>query len=200
MSNYTANVKYWLSFDNSKEKIHHDTLCFSAIVRKHSPYSTFHIKDVKSISYKCILPPADGEYALSREIQGFYIDFLMELSKKIKYDFQFRFLKDGNILFKFKLKNNLRDNPIRILLILTLHRYLQEFPEILIDFYKNKKNSLEENFIQFQDSHNNTLHGCKYYDNRYGHSIVKGNYKHTPLSLEKIKFNIKKYSIQDYFI
>lgn len=198
---YTSNVKYWVNFtDNLKERIYFDTLCFSAIIKPYSMYSPFDVKKLKSIVYKCVLPAAE-EFILNKQIQDFYIDFLTKLSKKLKYSFQFRFLEDKNILFKIKLKNDLRNSPNKILLILTLHRYLQEFPEILIDFYKNKKNSLEENFIQFQESHNNTLEGKKYYDNRNGHSIVYGyKERHTTISLENFRFDIKKNSVQSYFI
>ena len=199
---YTANVKYWVrSKDLLKKEL--NTNCFSAVVRPHSPYSEFDIKKTKSIVYKCVPPAKESGFYLDKQIQDFYIEFVTKLFAKFKYNLQYRFLKDKKFLFRLTLNQKLINNPAKILLILTLFRYIQEFPEILMDFYKNKKNNLSDNFIQFQVSHNNTLKDKKYYDNRYGHSIISQYGCNLPdsISLEdfSLKFKFKITGVQECF-
>jgi len=199
---YTANVKYWVrSKDLVKKQI--DTNCFSAVVRAYSPYSDFDIKKTKSIVYKCIPPTKESGFFLDKKIQDFYIKFVTKLFQIFKYNLQSRFIEDKKIIFRLALNQGLINNPPKILLILTLCRYIQEFPEILIDFYKNKKNNLSDNFIQFQESHNNTKGDKKYYDNRFGHSIIfgYGNPTHNSISLKdfSLKFKFKIIGVQECF-
>lgn len=200
---YEPNVEYWVKTIETKEKIHISEPCFSEINRN-SKYSKFQISDTKKIYYKCVLDYMKKHCELSADEINFYINFLYQiLGKNV---FKYRLLKDGNILFVLDT-DKLGRAAYKNLMILSMLRNPQEFPEIIRHFYENQstskniKEKLEQNFIQFQNSHNEEL-TPPLYDNRCGHSLVYsyGGFP-KPIDLKKFKENLKieKYSAQGYF-
>lgn len=172
---YSPEVVYWLNtgFKNKKNRSKClGVFCFSEIKRVYNPYSSFKLSDGKRLFYKCILP-TKSQHLIPITAQKFYINFILELFSD--YKIKTRFTKENNIFWMIQLNNpkqklTTETSRLKLLTILTLCRYLQEFPEIVNHFFENKKENLGDNFLQFQESHYKTR--SVYYDNRLGHAAI----------------------------
>lgn len=199
---YIANVHFWATKLISKKpqktrRINQANICFSTFLASPNPYSTFDASKTKSILYKCFLPQETHEISILA--QKFYIQFLLDIFNFEEFNFRIRITKN-HIFFWVKMSPILKKDKYLLLLIFTLFRYLQEFPEIVNDFYENRQKTIEENFIQFQKSHNNTR--STYYNNRFGHAVIPYTIDNPITYKQFVKniFNFNINTINNYFI
>lgn len=177
---YIPSVTYWNRFKD-KAKKHVSAACFSSYNQSYYSKEKAN-KDLTKIYYKCPIDPS-----LTGEEIDFYLKFVRAiLPKNI---FKVRRIKDNNFLFILDARTIVGSQ--KILSFLSYFRYVNEFPEIIKDFYLNKSEKLADNFIAFQKSHSVKL--VKY---PYGKSIhcVKPN-GNSPVSYKTWKSRNKEFSL-----
>lgn len=161
---YSAEVKYTL-ISKSGEKTEESKECFGFLSRATQYNEYFHIRFALMVHKDCG-PFREQWINLLREFDEF---------KGIEYSYDFE-----NDVFDFKAENVITKIS---LWFLTFVRYLQEFPEIVVDFC-GKNLTVENGFSEFFMSH---LVTCKFYSYGIcGHGLAIVTKNKNP-SFEKYK-------------
>ena len=197
---HTHAVKYREIYKNNQEikNIKYSrkhTACFN----RFNNYSTTR-KIPDYILYSC---PVDKDIA--KDTLLFYLNFLDQILEKNLYKYKI-FTARNKLFVLYRLNSKTLKNS-KILLYLTAFRYIEEFPEILIELFNNQKDkSIEGLFDFFQDIHNKSAHGkfaLHKTNNLSGHGLMYpyfGGFK--VITIEQFKENLKKKnpsSITEFF-
>lgn len=144
--------------------------------------------------------------SLSKEQVEFYLDFLNKILDNNLFKYKFgKSIKVRKVIYQLNTKGL---NRVTSLLYLTAFRYVQEFPEIIVELHKfassrEKEKDIEELFIEFQRLHYSNCieapilkkynalggHGLVFYQKMWG-STTNTKIEFQPINLKKFKKNI----------
>lgn len=124
----------------------------------------------------------------------FFLKFMSDILDTTKFSIKYKDIYH----IKFKL-NTISLNYISSLLYLTFFRYLQEFPDIIKEFFKHKGEDSEELFQSFQHIHflNKIDKFPIRWENMSGHGLMYdyGNRKFEPINIDIFKQRLKQQEI-----
>lgn len=152
---------------------------------KHHCFSILDIREVKEVKYFAEICPL-----LSSDEVTDWIDFICDLLPEVS-------AKKNKKTVDFSVACDTLTNK-KVLLALSLCRYVQEFPEIVKLFHENAIGELSADFLMFQKNSKGDI--CRYYNNLTGHGVFYLGYQ-TPIKLETFRNNWKKdlNSVVSYF-
>lgn len=120
----------------------------------------------------------------------FFLSFISDVLDTTKFSIKYKDIYD----IKFKLETTFLDYTSS-LLYLTFFRYLQEFPDIVKEFFKHKGEDLEELFKSFQHIHflNKINKFPLRWENMSGHGLMYdyGRRKFEPVDIDVFQDRLK---------
>lgn len=182
------------------------------IIEKYSPYVDYSLLikgEDKGITYKVCFASLASHCCKDRLLRDFELIFRLKVHQScIKYREQWISLLNSfgefeGIEYSYDYKKNIftiKGGVIHVkflLWFLTFVRYLQEFPEIVVDFC-NKKLEIkdDETLTEFFKSHKAEL---SFYSNLFGHGLTSGIKKRTIVNFNTYKDILQKSHLEKTF-
>lgn len=178
------NVKFWCYAENGTEKFN-DDICFRNL-------PNCNINKIKYLAKK------DAD--ISNEVAEFYLSFLKKILKP-SYTWKWNYTTyEGQNYVEFNIQVVGGYNRILMLLFLTAFRNIQEYPEILNEFFKFKdEKNINRLFLTFQQLHHDACKNIiklEKYGNLSGHGLMYWYYNpYKPLSVKNFYKNLTNNNI-----